>query len=198
MKTIEKKYLTPNDVGKLLMVSPITVRQWAQKGELPSLATPGGHRRFLREDLIRFAKRRGLSLALPGSDEPRILVVDDDEPFAAYLLDLFAVLDKPVVTDIAHDGFEAGRKVQTFQPHIVLLDLMMPGINGFEVCRSLKEDPSTSATRVIAMTGYSSSENRARILAAGAEQCLAKPFDRTTLLDAIGFSAHEQEVASPK
>lgn len=184
-----KKYLTPNEVAELLMVSPITVRQWAQKGEIDAMTTPGGHRRFLRDDLLRFAKERGLALAIPGETEKRILVVDDDEMFSGFLLELLKLAKPPVTTELAADGFEAGRKVQTFHPHIVLLDLMMPGLNGFEVCQRLKSDPSTRAIRVIAMTGFSTAENEQRILTAGAEACLAKPFDRRVLFQTIGLDA---------
>ena len=191
MKEKDKEYLTPNEVAKLLMVSPITVRQWAQKGELTAMTTPGGHRRFLREDLLRFARRRGLALAIPDDASQRVLIVDDHDVFAQSLGDLLELTDPPLMTEIACDGFEAGRKIQTFQPHIILLDLMMPGMNGFEVCERLKDDPSTKAIRVIGMTGYFSAENKARIMSAGAESCLLKPFDRATLLAVIGVEAKE-------
>ena len=189
-----KRYLTPNQVAELLMVSPITVRQWAQKGELAAMTTPGGHRRFLHEDLVRFAKKRGLALAVPDDGTLRILVVDDDQPFAGYLCSLFNTLPDALTWDLAHDGFEAGTKVQTFRPHVVLLDLMMPGLNGFEVCLRLKNDPSTRAIRVIAMTGYFSPENDQRIRDAGAEVCLAKPFDQQSLLSAIGIGGTKAEL----
>lgn len=187
--TQKGKYYTPNEVAKLLMVSPITVRQWAQKGDLVAKTTPGGHRRFLRDDLLRFARDRGLALAIPGDSMQRVLIVDDHDNFAKSLVTLLKKTVPPVSTSVASDGFEAGRQIQIFRPHIVLLDLMMPGMNGFEVCQRLKDDPSTKAIRVIAMTGYYSDGNRSQIIEAGAETCLAKPFGRDTLLDAIGIEA---------
>lgn len=184
-----KSYLAPNEVARLLMVSPVTVRQWAQKGSLAALTTPGGHRRFLRHDVERFARERGIALQPPEGDSLRVLIVDDDKPLAGYLVELLANQEEPISTQTAHDGFEAGAKVQTFQPHVMLLDLMMPGLDGFGVCRQMQQDPNTKAVRIIAMTGYYTAGNVQRILAAGAEVCLPKPLPRDELLEAIGLSA---------
>ena len=187
MTKSHKQYLTPNEVAELLMVSPVTVRQWAQKGEITAMTTPGGHRRFLHDDLLRFAEQRGLTLKIPGGSSTRILVVEDDVAFAGYLVELLTTATAALDVELANDGFEAGRKVQTFLPHVVLLDLMMPGLDGFDVCRRLKSDPSTRASRVVAMTGFWSPENELRILSAGAEVCLAKPFDKERLFRAVGL-----------
>ena len=181
-----KSYLTPNEVAELLMVSPVTVRQWAQKGQLHAQTTPGGHRRFTHEEVERFAREYGIALRATADERLRILVVDDDPQFAGYLVELLSDLPGDVLVETAHDGFEAGRKIATFQAHIVLLDLMMPGMNGFDVCRMLKDDPATRATRIIALTAHPSQQNTDQILAAGAEACLGKPLDPETLFDAIG------------
>jgi len=189
--------LTPQEVAELLMVSPVTVRQWAQKGELKALTTPGGHRRFRLHDVERFGRQRGLTLQRR-DPAPRILVVDDDPQLSGYLVELLASLPEPIVTEVASDGFDAGRKVLTFRPDVVLLDLMMPGLDGFEVCRRLKQDPATRDVRIIAMTGYPSPGNVARICAAGAEACLAKPVGIEPLLGAIGLPEYvPQAFADP-
>src|SRR6185312_12057904 len=80
MKKIRQKtHLTPNEVAELLMVNPVTVRQWAARGLLRSLTTPGGHRRFLLSDVEEFARSRGSASVPRGSGRPdRVLVVDDD------------------------------------------------------------------------------------------------------------------------
>lgn len=174
-----KPYLTPSETAKLLMVSPITVRAWAQKGLLPSETTPGGHRRFLRESVEQFANQ---SKALPPRNDLRILIVDDDKQVAGFLLEWLSGIEEPFIVDIAANGFEAGRKVHIFEPDIILLDLMMPELDGFAVCRQIKADPDTSDIRVIAMTGHPSPENERSILEAGAEICLAKPLDTKLLL----------------
>jgi excisionase family DNA binding protein len=194
-KTKVKSYLTPNEVAELLMVSPVTVRQWAQKGDLKALTTPGGHRRFLIEDIAAFAGERGIKLPIDKLDEEsglRVLIVDDDKQLANFLVELLQSRDADIKTEVSNDGFDAGRKVQTFHPHVILLDLMMPGINGFEVCHILKQDPATSGIRIIAMTGFHAKENVDRILKAGAEACLPKPLDTGLLFQAIGIASEKK------
>lgn len=181
-----KPYYTPTEVADLLMVSPTTVRHWASKGRLKSRLTPGGHRRFTQADVEHFARENGLTLTIPQSERPRILIVDDDKDIANLLTDLLKNSPVKVTTKTTESGFEAGRLMSSFKPHIVLLDLMMPGIDGFEVCQNIKSDPATKATRVIAMTGFPNDENVVRILDAGAETCLSKPFSFETLLTEIG------------
>ncbi len=177
-----KPYLTPSEAAKLLMVSPITVRAWAQKGLLPSETTPGGHRRFLRENVEQFAKQ---CKAVPPRNDLRVLIVDDDKQVAGFLVEWLTGLDEPFIVSIAADGFEAGRKVYTFEPDIILLDLMMPELDGFAVCRQIKADPDTRDIRVIAMTGHPNPENERRIIEAGAEVCIAKPLDTKFLLELL-------------
>lgn len=172
-----KPYLTPTEVASMLMVSPITVRQWAAKGLLKAELTLGGHRRFMRHEIERFARDHGLKLQREDGDERTRLLIVDDDPQLVRLVTA-ALEDRADLTiETAVDGFEAGSKVQQFNPDVLLIDLMMPGLDGFEVCRRLKADPQTRGIRVIAMTGYASPENAARALDAGAEHCLAKPFD---------------------
>ncbi len=190
-KSRQRPHLTPNEVAELLMVNPVTVRQWAARGLLRSLTTPGGHRRFLLSDVEEFARSRG---AKPGggggSGRPdRVLIVDDDPQVGRFVADLIRSRDAQVETEIAQDGFEAGSKVESFRPHVLLLDLMMPGIDGFEVCRRLRARPTLNHIRIIAMTGFPSSENVERILEAGADACLPKPLDSERLLLELGMAS---------
>lgn len=180
-----KDYFTPNEVAQLFMVSPVTVRQWAQKGLLSAALTAGGHRRFLRQELIRFAHERGLTLNWPVHGKTRILIIDDDALLTAFLYEFLEGRPGIEAVDVATNGFEAGRKVHNFRPNLMLLDMTMPGMDGFAVCNDLKADPSTHNIRVLAMTGYPSSDNRDHILRAGAEVCLEKPVDTDKLLELL-------------
>lgn len=181
---MQKDYLTPAEVAEWLMVSPITVRQWADKGWLAALTTPGGHRRFARDAVEIFARERRLRFNRPAS-AARILVVDDDTQLAGYLHELLHTSLENCAVEIARNGFEAGQKVQTFRPGLILLDLMMPGMDGFEVCVHLRTTPATQNIRIIAMTGFATAEYTSRIIAAGAESCFTKPLDAPALLAAI-------------
>src|SRR5271168_4799111 len=178
-KSKQKTHLTPNEVAELLMVNPVTVRQWAARGLLRSLTTPGGHRRFLLSDVEEFARSRGSTPVARRSGRPdRILIVDDD-PNVTRLIE---ERDEDVETEVARDCFDAGVKVESFRPHALVLDLMMPGIDGSEVCRRLRARPTLNHIRIVAVTGFPSTENVDRILAAGADACLPKPLDAERLL----------------
>lgn len=186
MKNVKlKRYLTPTEVAEMLRVSPITVRQWAQKGELLAELTPGGHRRFLASVVEDFARARKLTLASRSGQPTKILIVEDDLWFARYLADLLEGSPVSAITASARDGFQAGRMVHTFRPDIVLLDLRMPGLDGIQVCQQIKADPSLAGVRVIAMSGYTSAEQTRHALAAGAERCLTKPLDAKELMEAL-------------
>jgi len=141
----EKPYLTPAEGAAMLMVSPATLRAWAAKGWLVAQLTAGGHRRFLRRDLEDFAARRGLHLLAPSAQVQRsplrVLVVDDDLNFSHFLRELLQLQGFNVV--LAGDGFAAGRPVESFKPDVLLLDLKMPGLNGFDVCQEIKTNPIT-------------------------------------------------------
>jgi len=181
----ERDYLTPNEVATLLQVSPVTVRQWAQKGLLQAQTTAGGHRRFARAVVQSFARDRGMGAP------PRpagLLIVDDNRSFNDYLAALFSVEVPELEIHSAYDGFEAGRLVVLHKPTVVLLDVMMPGVDGTEVCRRLKQDPETAGIRVVAMTGFHSPEVEKKMLAAGAEVLLRKPFGSAEVLAACGFT----------
>ena len=179
----------------MLMVSPTTIRQWASEGKIKSSVTLGGHRRFMRSDIERFALEQGLVLQLPDDQTTRILIIDDDDEVLKYLTEVFSRADTPVNTMVANSGFEAGRLVQSFQPHVVLLDLFMPGMDGFEVCQTIKQNPASKATRIVAMTGFYDDDNVSRILDAGAETCLCKPFETEELLAAVGIGPAKGSVS---
>ncbi len=182
----QSDYLTPNEVAGLLLVSPITVRQWAQKGLLEAQTTAGGHRRFARSEVERFAREKGIEL--PNQDQ-RVLVVDDDRQLNNYLVALLETSVDDVQVYSALDGFEAGRMVQEYKPEIVILDIMMPGMDGVEVCRSIKADALTRHALVVAMTGHHTVELERRVLDAGAKVLLKKPFSREELLNECGLTS---------
>ena len=93
-------WLTPNEVADLLMVSPVTVRQWAQKGLLEARTTPGGHRRFSIDAIRQFAIREGMSSRLEGKAGLSILVVDDDDRIRNLLKDIIFVVLFQVVNSM--------------------------------------------------------------------------------------------------
>jgi CheY-like chemotaxis protein len=152
-----------------------------------SFRTPGGHRRIRREDLIAFLKGQNM----PVDDEllgrhKRVLIVDDEEAVASAIAKLVSQMDGTVEVEVAHSGFDAGRLLQSFEPDVVLLDLKMPDLDGFEVCRQIKAHPDTRHVKVIGMTGYYSDEEADEVIRQGAAMCLRKPISFETLQETIG------------
>lgn len=184
-----KAYLTPNEVAELLMVSPITVRSWAQKGLLVAKVTPGGHRRFMKSDVERFMRESGAAQAGVASSVSRILIVDSDPLMTTYIHDILTDSGLDFVTEIAQNGFEAGVKIHTFAPDVVLLNFMLPDIDGFRICSHIKGDAATRHISVIAIAEDVSPAHVNRILEAGAETFLAKPFNPQDLLGVLSHTA---------
>ncbi len=184
---LDKPYLTAKEVAELLMVSTNSVRVWTDKGLLKAETTLGGHRRFPRSAIEEMMKLRTPAPAPGGL--PSVLIIDDERALAETLADGLREALPGIRVETAHDGFEGGLKASSLQPDIILLDLMMPGLDGFEVCRLLKREPTTRHIRIIAMTGFPSEENVRGVVQAGAERCLAKPVRIAALVGALGLAA---------
>ncbi len=189
-KSKRRAHLTPNEVAKLLMVNPVTVRQWAARGLLRSLTTPGGHRRFLLSDVEEFARSRGTTplMRVPGRPD-RVLIVDEDQQIVRQIAELIRFSDPRVETETARDGFDAGIKFESFRPHALVLDLAIPGMDGIDICRRLRERQTLDHIRIVTMTGSYSEEHASRVLEAGANACLPKPIDSHQLLTELGLTS---------
>lgn len=177
-RTPIKDTYSTHDVARICCVTPTTVIRWIEDGLIPAFKTVGGHRRVRREDLERVCQERGIPFTVPtGSEVGRILVIDDEPVVLDLVRDVVKELSHQFDVEVARDAFDAGRSVALFRPQLIFLDLMMPGVDGFEVCTRLKRDPATTHTEIIAITGYYTEANMERILAAGAGACLKKPLD---------------------
>lgn len=185
-KSNVKSYLMPAEVAELLAVSVVTVRNLVEKGELKSMSTSGGHRRFRYKDVIQYARNHGLELNLQESNSYKILIVDDDEQYLKMLEMMLNGLPFQLEVETAKNGFQAGFKAKQNIPDLLLLDIRMSGISGIEVAGAIKEDPETAGVRIIAMTGYADDDMSREMKQSGAETILQKPFTKEELLQAIG------------
>jgi excisionase family DNA binding protein len=162
-----------------------TIWKYVKSGEIKSFMTPGGHYRIRQSDFNDFMLRN--NMYPQASSEPesqRILLVDDEPKILKMLTTMLASAGYSLET--AGDGFDAGVKLMTFKPGLVILDLVMPGMDGFEVCRQIKTNPDTAHIKVLAVTGYDSEKNRDKIFSEGADAYLTKPFFRNELMQTIG------------
>jgi excisionase family DNA binding protein len=166
------RFLTTGEIASVLQVTIPTVKRWIRDGHLSAFRTAGGHYRVSESELGRF---RATHRMPDTAGEPlRILVVDDDPHFRDAVTEALG-LDARFHVEAASDGYEALIKIGTYRPQLLVLDLVMPGLDGYEVCRKVKADPVTNSTRILAVTGYAEGSARDRILEAGADAWLEKP-----------------------
>jgi DNA-binding response OmpR family regulator len=129
---------------------------------------------------------------------PRILVVDDDAALLDALGEALTWGDRYEV-ELCRDGQEALGKVRSFAPHLLVLDVRMQRLTGFQVCRQVKADPATRATRILAITGLGAADTRAHVLEAGADSFLAKPIHLDELeREVAGLLALTRERRAPR
>lgn len=182
-----KPFLKSSEVAELLRVEACTVRLWNRSGKLRGTTTIGGHRRFEYRDVEVFAREHGIELANPQRGTLRVLVVDDDKRMARAIKTMLVTADPDIELEVSHDGFTAGQMVEKFQPHLMILDLIMPGVDGFQLCKGLKADPATKGIRIVAISGDTNPSTSAKIVKLGAELLLPKPIVKADLLAAVGL-----------
>lgn len=187
-----KQSFSTSEVAKYCHVTADTIRKWAEAGRIRVFKTPGGHRRIRREDLLKFLRENGIPIHEElGTVGVKILIVDDEKAVLSVIRRYLERSDTPFEIEVAMDGYDAGHQVATFKPNVVFLDLRLPGVDGFEVCRRIKADPINTGTQVIAMTGYYEGDMAQRILDLGAIMCLQKPFTPDDLRRALAKAGVE-------
>lgn len=173
----QKQSFSTSEVAKYCHVTADTIRKWAEAGRLTVFKTPGGHRRIRRSELIEFLRDNSIPLHPDlSNDGIKILIVDDDKTIIAVINRFLEHAPTNFDISIATDGFEAGHQIGITSPKVVFLDIRLPGIDGFEVCRRIKNSAKTADTHVIAMTAFYDEEVAQEILGLGAATCLKKPF----------------------
>jgi excisionase family DNA binding protein len=175
---LKDKLLTTGDVARYCQVSPVTVFRWIKDGKLKAYTTPGGHHRVRQSDFRTFLISSGMPIDegfFSGRTHKHILIVDD-EPDVIEIVSR-ALKEGPYELETATDGFEAGMKLSDFKPDLLILDLMMPRVNGFEVCELVRSNSTHHQVKILIVTGYANEENIARALEAGADDYLAKPLN---------------------
>ena len=181
-----KQSFSTSEVAKYCHVTADTIRKWAEAGRIHVFKTPGGHRRIRRDDLIQFLRENNIPLHEElDSSGVKILVVDDEKAVISIIRRFLERSQARFQIEIAMDGYDAGHQVATFRPNVIFLDLRLPGIDGFEVCRRIKASAESASTRIIAMTGYYEGDVAQRIIEMGAEMLMQKPFTPDDLRRAL-------------
>ena len=176
----QKTVFTTHEVSKLLQVNPRSVINWIEQDLLSSYRTPGGHRRIRRDDLLAFLRKHQIPIPPALVEEKfRVLIVEDEDDIVK-ILKTFYERQKLYEVSSASDGITALIEVGRQRPDLMVLDILIPGVDGLEVCRRIKED-STNRTTIIAVSGQPELESK--VLQAGADCFLSKPLDMDRLRD---------------
>lgn len=182
-----RESFTTGRVAELCNVTYRSVLKWIEEGKLRSYRTPGGHNRVEKEDFLSFLTKFNLPVPeVIGGDmrRKRILIVDDDKNMVESLKEILQIEDAYEI-DVACDGFDAGRKLLKFRPELLILDIRMPGMDGYEVAQRIKRFSEIKDVKIIAVSAYFEEEGKNRILSMGADVCIDKPFDPAALLKKI-------------
>src|SRR4051812_4783216 len=130
---------TTHDISQLLQVDPSTVSKWIDRGILTAFRTPGGHRRVRSSDLRTFLIAHQMPVPEElGSGVIRLVAVDDEKPVLDALKRAFKPYAEQVQLTTTTSGVEAVLLVSELKPHGLLIDLNMPDLDGYEVCRRIK------------------------------------------------------------
>ncbi len=148
-----------------------TLWRWVKSGQLKASRTPGGHYRIRKTDLNAFILEKGMyPLAHNRARSNRILIADDVVQIQEVLSAILSM--HGYETEVASNGFEVGIKTMRFKPVLIVMDLFMPGLNGFEVCKQMKQNPDTSHIKILAITGFACSETRDQSMKEGDDDFL--------------------------
>lgn len=181
----QKKVFTTGEAAKVCKVSQQTIIRCFDSGRLNGFRVPGSRfRRIPREELIRFMRENDIPVATIGSDRKRVLIVDDEPEIVLLITDLLEHDGRFEVRSAA-TGYDAGMETERFRPHLIVLDYMLPDINGNIVCQRVRAQEDNADTRVLCVSGVVELTEIAKLKASGADDFLKKPFDLRELVTRI-------------
>ena len=182
---VDKKVFTTGEAAQVCKVSQQTIIRCFDSGRLQGFRVPGSRfRRIPREELIRFMRANSIPTETLDAGPKRILVVDDDPGIVALLEDLLG-RDPRFQIRSASTGYDAGLLTESFRPHAVVLDYMLPDLNGDLVCRRLRDSESLAETRVVFISGVIADDEIGKLMESGADAFLKKPFDMQQLVGTL-------------
>jgi excisionase family DNA binding protein len=178
-----KTVFTTGEAAKICKVSQQTIIRCFDNGSLKGFRVPGSRfRRIPRNELYSFMRDNGIPTDALESGKRKLLIVDDDQELVELMVDCFA-RDGRFEIRTANNGFDAGMLVKEFRPDLVVLDIMLPDINGKEVCQRVRADNTLDQVKVICISGMVEMDKVADLRAAGADDFMQKPFTVDKLLD---------------
>lgn len=181
----DKKVFTTGEAAQVCKVSQQTIIRCFDAGRLNGFRVPGSRfRRIPREELLRFMRDNEIPTALLDSGPRRVLIVDDDPEIVGLMVEWLEG-DGRFEVRSAGTGYDAGLETERFRPALIVLDFMLPDINGNIVCRRIRDTPELADTRILCVSGVVEADEIEGLRAAGADDFLKKPFDLHELVRRI-------------
>ena len=179
MKTV----FTTGEAAKICKVSQQTIIRCFDSGQLKGFRVPGSRfRRIPRDILFKFMKDNGIPTDALESGKRKALIVDDDEELVELIRDVLDS-DGRFEVRVADNGFDAGMMVKEYRPDILVLDVMLPDINGKEVCQRVRKDETLEDVKIICISGMVEKDKIGELKEAGADDFLQKPFEIEELVE---------------
>lgn len=179
---IHKTVFTTGEAAALCKVSQQTIIRCFDSGRLSGFRVPGSRfRRIPRDALIRFMRQNGIPTSALEPGAKRVLAVDDDVQILELFEDLFS-RDKRFALKTAATGYDAGMLTESFRPQLIILDYMLPDVNGNVVCERIRGNDELKDTRILFVSGVVNQAEIDALLSAGGDGFLKKPFDISTLM----------------
>jgi excisionase family DNA binding protein len=190
MTTDKLGVLRPLAVGQAAQVCKVTARtinNWIRAGKLKAYATPGGHFRIWPSDLKNFLAAHNMDIIFDsGGEHPRrVLVVDDDEAYAEMIQEVLRDKLPSCEVSITQDGYEALIMLGEIKPDLVILDLMMPGIDGFKVLDLIADRKTSYDLKVLIVSGNLTASAIERLKKSRADRWMAKPISASDLVHSV-------------
>ena len=180
-----KDLYTTGEAAAICNVSQQTIIRCFDSGRLHGFRVPGSRfRRIPRDSLVKFMKDNNIPLKNLGSGKKKVLIVDDDEEIIELMVDVLG-RDGGFEVRTASSGYDAGLLTQQFVPDLLILDYMLPDVNGNIVCQTIRKNPQFQDTRIIIVSGVVNQEEIQGLLDAGAQDFVRKPFRIGQLVDKI-------------
>ncbi|TVQ41099.1 MAG: response regulator [Spirochaetaceae bacterium] len=180
------------EVANICGVVNQTAINWIKNGYLKAFTTPGGQYRVYSDDLVRFLHSRGMrmpeelqQLLAEQMTLSSLIIIEDDRELSDTIKRALAERYPSFTVHQAFDGFDAGRIVAEVKPGVVVLDIDLPELDGYQLCRRIREDTNLGNPIVVALCGSQDAAEHERITEAGADALVTRPLDIGALADTI-------------
>lgn len=180
-----KAVYTTGEAADICKLSQQTIIRCFDSGQINGFRVPGSKfRRIPRAELVKFMKANEIPPDSLEGDEIRVLIVDDDKEIVELFTDVLNA-DGRFEVATATTGYDAGVLTQQFNPDIVVLDYLLPDVNGNVVCKTIRENPQLSHIKVLIISGVVNPAEIQKLMEAGADDFIKKPFNIETVVSRI-------------